>query len=249
MSARRSMKSRSAAEASPMEKATKTAKPRAAGKRTTTKAPAPAAKPRTARPKATIPEAPPVAERTPALPAESKRSRPSRALVVSLLLAVVAMVGVAVFLLVRADKAPQQIDPGVPAAVSSDELASFASSHEAPVYWAGPVPARKLELTTTTGGTFVRYLPQSAPNGDSRKALTIATYPLRDAYATATRRAGGPRMAKRRLPGGGIAVWSQAKPTSIYLAFQHVPQLVEVYAPTRAEARRFALSGRVQPVS
>jgi hypothetical protein len=246
MSAPRSKKSSSTAEVSPMEKG-RSPQPGGGGRRTAKKAPATATKPRTARPKAK-PEAPPAAERTPAPTAESKRSRPSPALVFTGLLAVIAAVAVAVFLHVRGDEPSQEIRLGVPTAVSSDGLASFASAREAPVYWAGPVPARKLELTTTRTGTFVRYLPVSAPAGDPRRALTIATYPLRNAHATATRRAGGPRMAKRRLPAGGIAVWSQAQPTNIYLAFQDVPQLVEVYAPTRAEARRFALSGRIRPV-
>jgi hypothetical protein len=160
----------------------------------------------------------------------------------------IAAVAVAAFLLVRGDEPSQEIRPGVATALSADGLASFASSREAPVYWAGPVPARKLELTTNRVGTFVRYLPLSAPVGDSGRALTIATYPLPNAYATAIRRAGGPRMAKRRLAAGGIATWSLATPTSIYLAFQGVPQLVEVYAPTRAEARKFALSGQIRPV-
>jgi hypothetical protein len=243
MSAPRSKKSGSTAEVSPVEKTS-------TGKRTAKKALANAPKPRTrtARSQATKAEAP-AAEQTPAPTVEGKRDRMAAALVLSVLLAVIAAVVLAVFLLVRGDEPAQEIRSGVPAAVSSDELASFASSREAPVYWAGLVPARKLELTTTRAGTFVRYLPLSAPAGDPRRALTIATYPLRNAYATATRRADGPRMAKRRLAAGGIAVWSRAKPTSIYLAFQGVPQLVEVYAPTRAEARRFALSGRIRPVN
>ncbi len=242
MSAVRSKKSPSTAEVSPMEKAAKTGQP---GKRTKS-ASAAGGKPRTrtARPKAK-PETPAAAERT----AESSPARRLSRIVVWALLAVIPAVAVAAFLLVRDDESREPISPGAPAAVSPDELASFASSREAPIYWAGGVPGRKLELTTTRAGTFVRYLLPSASAGGSRRALTIATYPLSNAYATATRRADGPRMARRRLAAGGIAVWSRAKPTSIYLAFQGVPHLVEVYAPTHAEARTFALSGRVRPVS
>jgi hypothetical protein len=248
MSAPRSKKSGSTAEVSPVEKPTRSARQSGETKRTAKKAPATATKPRTrtARSKATKADAP-VAEETTAPTVGGKRDRVATALVLSVLLAVIAAVALAVFLLVRGDEPAPEIRSGVPVTVSSDELASFAGSREAPVYWAGPVPARKLELTTTPAGTFVRYLPLSAPAGDPGRALTIATYPLRNAYATATRRAGGPRMAKRRLAAGGIAVWSRAKPTSIYLAFQGVPQLVEVYAPTPAEARRFALSGGIGP--
>ena len=74
----------------------------------------------------------------------------------------------------------------------------FASSHNGPVYWAGRIPARKLELTTTGSGTFVRYLPLSASGGDSARAITIATYPLRNAFATAVSRSKSAADASKR---------------------------------------------------
>ena len=40
----------------------------------------------------------------------------------------------------------------------SQAAASFASSHDGPVYWAGPMTARKLELTATGAGTY-RQVP------------------------------------------------------------------------------------------
>jgi hypothetical protein len=108
--------------------------------------------------------------------------------------------------------------------------------------------SRTLELTTANAGTFVRYLPLGAPVGDSRRAITVATYPLRNAYATATGRAKGTQMTSRETPGGGLAVWSRTLPTSVYLAFPGVPHLVEVYAPAADDARSLALSGRIRPV-
>ena len=48
-----------------------------------------------------------------------------------------------------------------------------------------PCPRAQDEDRTTRVGTFVRYLPPSAQAGDPGTALTIATYPLRNAYATA----------------------------------------------------------------
>ena len=255
MPAPRSKKASSTAELSPVEKVPKTGP---AAKRTPKKASAPARKPRprTTPPKvlpetpvaAAMPETPVAAER----PAESPPARRPARIVFWALLAVIPAVALGAFgafLLVRGDDSQDPIRAGAPAAVSPDELASFAGSHQEPVYWAGRVPARKIELRTTRVGTFVRYLPAGELAGDPGTALTIATYPLRNAFATATRRAGAPRMARRTLAAGGIAVWSLANPTSIYLAFQGVPYLVEVYGPTPAEARRFALSGRVRPVS
>lgn len=137
---------------------------------------------------------------------------------------------------------------GSPAAMSTEKLAAFASSHDGPVYWAGTLASRKLEVTTTSVGTFVRYLPLDAPVGDSARAITVGTYPLRNAYATAVSRAKTPAMTSRETSGGGLVVWSQKLPTSVYLAFPGVPQLVEVYAPDADDARTLALSGRIRPV-
>ena len=109
--------------------------------------------------------------------------------------------------------------------------------------------ARKLELTSTSDGTFVRYLPLNAPIGDSTRAITVGTYPMRNAYATAAGRAKATQMTSRETAGGGLAVWSKTRPTSVYLAFPGVPQLVEVYAPDADQARTLALSGRIRPVS
>lgn len=127
-------------------------------------------------------------------------------------------------------------------------LAAFAEAQDGPVYWAGTIASRHLELTRTADGTFVRYLPAGVEAGDSGRALTVATYPLQGAYATATQRAGSRAMISRRISGGGIAVWSKAAPTSVYVAFPRVPHLVEVYAPDADEARRLAFSGHIAPV-
>ena len=152
----------------------------------------------------------------------------------------------AAFVLTRGDESPQA---GAAAAVSAEALTSFASTHDGPVYWVGPMAARKLELTSNATGTFVRYLPLSASIGNSARAVTVGTYPMRNAYATAVGRAKATQMTSREAAGGGFAVWSKARPTSVYLAFPGVPQLVEVYSPDADQARTLALSGRIRPVS
>lgn len=161
-----------------------------------------------------------------------------------LVLALVAAVAATVFVLVGGDDRPEAIPAGVAVVVSAAEL----GSSETAVYWAGELPGRKLELTSTAAGTFVRYLPRSFLAGDSRPALTVATYPLSNAYATAARRARSAGMTSRRTDDGGIAVWNRERPTSVYLATRGVSELVEVYAPKATEALGLALSGRVRPV-
>lgn len=208
----------------------------------TRKAPA---KKATARKRATPATAKPPA---PEPVATHPRGRRRLALLCMRLVAVLAACGAAVFLLLSEEDQSKQIRAAGPAVVSADELGSQAAAGDTPVYWAGAIPSRKLELTTTDAGTFLRYLPPSAPAGDARSALTVATYPLGDAYATAIRRAKGRGMTSGKSRNGGIAVWSRQRPTSVYLAFPGVPQLVEIYAPTATDARRLALSGRIRPI-
>ena len=158
-----------------------------------------------------------------------------------------AVAAAALLVVDRSADTPAQ-DAGDPMAVSAEELASFAGTQAVPVYWAGPLSARSLELTRTDAGTFVRYLPAGTSVGGSSRALTVATYPLQNAYATAARRAKGAGMTSSPTRNDGLAVWSKALPTSVYVAFRGVPSLIEVYAPQAKEARTLALSGRLRPV-
>ena len=255
------MTSHAAVEASAVDEPAKAAKP-AARKQTA----APKATPRTRK---TAPKPPPVEQTEPVeqaevievvemaevvetsrapLPALAVRAprRNLRAIAgFGLVLAVVATV--AMLVVDRSADAPAQEAAGA-VVVSAEELASFAGSQGASIYWAGPIRGRILELTRTNTGTFVRYLPAGIAVGGSSRALTIATYPLPDAYGTAAGRAKKAEMTSTRTANGGLAVWSKKQPTSVYVAFRGVPSLIEVYAPQANEARTLALSGRLRPV-
>jgi hypothetical protein len=183
------------------------------------------------------------AARKPAAPAAPVRTRPLLAIALVAVLALGAAAAVSVSVL-RAD----ETQPAPAETVSAGDLAAFAGASATPVYWAGRIAGRELELSRTADGTFVRYLPPTVEAGGERRVLTVATYPVAAAYATAQAQAKGEGMTSRETRNGGLAVWSRAKPTSVYVAFDGVPQLVEVYAPIAAEARRVALSGRIRPV-
>lgn len=248
------MRSQAAAEAVGVDTPERPAKPAAARTRPARKAPAKAAAPRkrAAAPKPEREaEAAPGAVQEPAPePVEAPRpSRRRRRLLLRLLVPVVvaASAAAAVYVFVLRDDPAQELHAGVPAIVSAEALESFAGSGDAAVYWAGPDAARRLELTVTDAGAFVRYLPAGTRAGDTGRALTIGTYPLQDAYATAQSRATSDQMTARQVPGGGVAVWSRVQPSSVYLAYPGVPHLIEIYAPQAAEARELALSGRVRP--
>jgi hypothetical protein len=188
------------------------------------------------RPKAATAPAPPSAAK--------ERQHPHLRALAAFAILLAAAVAAAVAFLGEDAPAPA---PARAAAVSPAELAARAEELGRPIYWAGSLPGRTLELTSSETGAFVRYLPGGTPVGGEDPTLTIATYPMAEAYATAVRRARAAGMTSRRTRDGGFAVWSTAQPTSVYLAWPGVRSLVEVYAPRAADARATALAA-VRPV-
>jgi hypothetical protein len=136
-------------------------------------------------------------------------------------------------------------------AASESELKSFAESVSHPVYWAGPKEGFTYELTRTTDGrVYVRYLPEGTEVGDpSSRFLTVGTYPRAGAFAELKRAGRAKGAISLKLDRGGLAVFSEAKPTSVYFGYPDARYQVEVYNPSPDEARRLALSGQVVPVS
>jgi len=139
---------------------------------------------------------------------------------------------------------------GGASATSESELQSFAKEQSHPVYWAGPKDGFTYELTQTTDGrVYVRYLPEGTAVGDPRsRFLTVGTYPRAGAFAELKRAGRAPGAISLKLERGGLAVFSEAKPTSVYFGYPDARYQVEVYAPSPDEARRLALSGQVVPV-
>ena len=177
--------------------------------------------------------------------------RRTAALVAAGLVAVAAM-AVVLTLLLTGDSEPSAPEPkaGAPVAVSADDLREFAGSADGLVYWAGELPRTELELTRTSRNeVFVRYLSGDAKVGDSRPAFsTVSTYPYKRAYEVTQKSARGSGMLSRNAPGGGIAVWSRSRPTSVYLAYPGSDRLVEVFDPDAKRARELVLSGQVSPI-
>ena len=180
---------------------------------------------------------------------EAQRKRAFRAAALAAVVAVVVVV--AVVLLVADGDDDSKPEVGTPTEVSADGLRDFAEDKGQPVYWAGESAGTKIELTETSRDyVFVRYLPRLAPIGDQKPSYTtVATYPQSRALQVARGASGNRGNVSRRAPGGGLAVWSRARPTSVYVAFPRANYLIEVYNPRPATARALALSGRLEPVS
>lgn len=140
--------------------------------------------------------------------------------------------------------------PSGATATSEADLRSFAESASHPVYWAGPKNDFTYELTRTTDGrVYVRYLPEGTDVGDPRaRFLTVGTYPRAGAWAELKRAAKAKGAISLKLERGGLAVFSEARPTSVYFGYPDARYQVEVYHPSPTDARRLALSGQVVPV-
>lgn len=170
-------------------------------------------------------------------------------LIASGLAAIAVIVALGVSL--RGEQAGNESTLGGAREVSIEEIRSLATSKGHPLYWAGPLPARKLELTDNQRGeVFVRYLPARASIGTRSPVFTvIGTYPVaQGALDAATQAAGRRGMISRKVPGGALAVWSRRRPNSVYMAYPGSPLLIEIFDPDAKQARALAFSGRVQPV-
>ena len=117
--------------------------------------------------------------------------------------------------LVRDDHERRHASPQVgPTAVSVTQLGTLSDKAGHPIYWAGPVPGTRYELTQTTSGSiYVRYLPQGVPDRDQR-AGTRSSAAIRstNAYKVLQGLAKKDGEISFPAPGSGIAVYSQSSP-------------------------------------
>jgi hypothetical protein len=143
---------------------------------------------------------------------------------------------------------PSQAVAARPKVVSIADLRGLASALGHPVYWAGPIPGTRLELTRTSDGRiYIRYLPAGVSVGDRHAHVTVGTYPVHNAFA-AVQTVGKRPGAQRVSVSGAMAVVDPTHPTSVYLASRGSNFQVEVFAPSAALARELVASGRIVPV-
>ena len=138
---------------------------------------------------------------------------------------------------------------GAPAAVSEAQLNKLARTADHPVYWAGK-KSGAYELTRTTDGRiYVRYLPSTAKVGDSApRYLTVGTYPQKNAFASIRRAAARPGAISLKIANGGLMVFNQTTPKSVYFGYPGTNYQVEVYDPSPQQARSLVLAGSVVPI-
>lgn len=151
---------------------------------------------------------------------------------------------------VRPVPAPQAtVEPRGPVAVSEKDLVALSRTLGHAVYWAGPRANTTYELTLTDDGSvFVRYLLPGKEVGASEGALTVATYPVADAYSVTQKGASGEGSVIVQAPGDGFAMRSKSSRTNVYLAFPGEDVQVEVYSPVPGAAARLVSQGKIVSV-
>jgi hypothetical protein len=137
-----------------------------------------------------------------------------------------------------------------PAAATTDELRALSDDLGHPIYWIGEVPNRTYELTRTSDNrVFIRYLPKDVPVGIRQATYTIiGTYPVDNAYKVLQELAKKPGEKTFSAPVAGFAVYSEAEPNNVYLAYPGSNLQIEVYDPSPQQARRLITSGQVAAV-
>jgi hypothetical protein len=134
-----------------------------------------------------------------------------------------------------------------PVAVSYDGLTTLvAAVGGQPVYWVGPRGGTRYEVQQLPDGTlYVRYLPADVEAGDPGKYLTVATYPMEDAYSVTSGHATA--QGSQQLDAGEGAVAFSGR-NSVYVAYDGLDQQIEVYDPTPGVARRLVSRGALAQV-
>lgn len=169
----------------------------------------------------------------------------------ALIVAAAIGAGLVVWLLFKSDGNGSSAPTRAPAAAASvTQLRALPQQVGHDVFWAGRKTGFTYELTQTSkGNIFVRYLPAGVePNDQRPNFLTVGTYPRRGAFGVLQKVSKKPGSSVRNLAGGGIAVYGQSKPNSVYVAYPGKDLEIEIYAPSPSRALRLATSGQIRPL-
>lgn len=186
-------------------------------------------------------------------PVVPERTRmPTNALPLSLgALLTIAVILFGIFLLLRGHAAGKTTLPpvGAPAAVSETQLRALAAQSNRAIYWAGPKKGT-YELTRTTDGRiYIRYVPSPDKVGDRTPSyLTVGTYPTKNAFQAINLAAARQGGVSAKIDHGGLLVFNNSSPKSVYFSYPKSSSQVEVYDPSPLQARALVLGGSIKPI-
>lgn len=185
-------------------------------------------------------------------PADTAVSR-GRQIRIGAVVAVALAIGFVLWLVLRNGDSSPSAAPTTTTATTTSVPISVQGLHSlaalgVPIYWAGQQSGVTYELTKTADNrVLVRYLPAGEKIGTKTPYLTIGTYPVKNAFAVTSRVAHSSSSVTVPVGHGGVAFYSPAAPTSVYVAYPGYDYQVEVFDPSPARARSIA-SGRLVPV-
>jgi hypothetical protein len=188
-------------------------------------------------------------------PASAPRPAPpasARPLRIGAIVAVAVAIALVIWLVVKDDNSDSTPAPTAPPATAASvaQIRDTEGTVGHTVYWAGRRAGLTYELTNVKGNVFIRYLPSGVGIGDPRpNFLTVGTYPKPNALKALERLARRPGSSSTKLSRGGLAVWADSRPQSVYFAYPGADVQIEVYDPSGSRARRLVRSGRVKPIS
>jgi hypothetical protein len=134
-----------------------------------------------------------------------------------------------------------------PVTASTAMLTRLETKRGKPVYWLGTRPGRTMELTRSPDGrVYLRYLPAGVAPGAKAPYLTVATYPLANAFAATRATSVEKGMVRVPVSGGAIAFYSRSRPTSVYLSFPGSNEQIELFDPSPSVVH--ALAAKVTAV-
>ena len=170
--------------------------------------------------------------------------------------AIAALAALVIWLLVRGGggdsntTSSPSATPIAPKAATPNEIRELSVEVGRPIYWLGPRDNTVYELQRTSQDRiYVRYLPPTADVGTKQATYAlVGTYPVPKAYDVLKGLAKNGGETSFTAPKGGIAVYSNSRPTNVYLAYPGSDVQIEVYDPTPGNARTLVSSGRVVPV-
>ena len=133
--------------------------------------------------------------------------------------------------------------------VSARSLQALVAALGRPVFWAGPKHGVTYEFTETSDKrVYVRYLPTGVAAGSAKPFLTVASYPVANAFAVTSSAAGQPDAVKLGA-GTGVAFYNKARPTNVYMAFPGTNVQLEVYDPSAQSLRKLIAAGSIRRIA
>ena len=140
------------------------------------------------------------------------------------------------------------MEPRGPVAVSEDDLVALADELGHPVYWAGAEANTTTELTVTgTARSSSATCRRHRRSGEQGTALTVATYPVEDAYARHAERRLAEAVSSSTHPATPLPCARSTSKTNVYLAYPDEDVQVEVYSPVPGEADSSSRRERSSP--